>query len=79
MRSKPTFDEMLRGTVILVALLAVAFLAVAGGTQIAPLAAGGLLTLLAAGAGYLFRSKLVPTSTTQLEAITLPVSPDPRA
>lgn len=53
-----TFEDVLRGALAMGGLGVVGYLAVAGGAQIAPLAAGALISLLSAAVGYLFRGKV---------------------
>lgn len=60
--ARPTFDvnDLVRAVVILVALAAVCYLAIVLANQAA---AGGLLTLLAAATGYLFRGRVQTTDS----------------
>lgn len=56
-----TLNDWVRAAVILLALGAVGYLAIVPGSQAA---AGGLLALLSAGAGYLFRGRVQTSDTT---------------
>lgn len=60
----PTFEDCLRATLGIVALLVVGYLAIFGNTQIAPLAAGALISLLGAAVSFLFRGRVQVESPT---------------
>lgn len=61
---KITFEDALRGILAMGALGVVGWLAIFGNTQSAPLAAGALISLLAAAVGYLFRGKVEKSAGT---------------
>lgn len=67
----PTFEDCLRATLGIVALLVVGYLAIFGNPQIAPLAAGALISLLGAAVSYMFRSKLAVSAESPTDPLTL--------
>ena len=63
-RLNTTFDDWVRALALLVAINVVGYLAIFGSDQIAPLAAGALISLLGAAVSFLFRGRIEtpPTS-----------------